>query len=541
MAKPFYITTPLYYVNAKPHIGHAYTNILCDTFARYRRFRGEKVFFLTGTDEHGTKIEKAAREQGKEPKAYVDEMVPQFQELWKLLGIQYDHFIRTTDAEHKKAVQDILKDLEARGEIYKKNYQGWYCTPCESFWTDLQLAERKCPDCHREVQELSEENYFFKLSKYQDWLVGFIKDKKNSKFIQPEIRRNEILGFLREPLQDLCITRPRIRLAWGIDYPTAKDYVVYVWFDALINYVSISKYPAVKEKFGEVWPADLHVVGKDILRQHAVYWPIMLKACGLEMPKAIIAHGWWTMGGQKVSKSRGNVVDPVELVKKYGTDAFRYYLLHEVTVGYDGTFSEDLLRERYTTGLANGLGNLWRRIATMLEKYCGGRIPHSEALQSDQANSHFRLPLFGMWREYKKALGVEKWNDELYEELTEFDPRLALNSIWGVITIADQTIEDKKPWILYKECDNPEKRSELERTLVELAEWMAHIAVLLLPFLPTTAETILKRLKVDDTRWSLPEMEDPEQEAINFAKPLLKAGDVVERGEILFPPLEEES
>ncbi len=539
MPKPFYITTPLYYVNAKPHIGHAYTNILCDTFARYRRFRGEKVFFLTGTDEHGTKIEKAAREQGKEPKAYVDEMVPQFKELWKLLGIQYDHFIRTTDAEHKKVVQDILKDLEARGEIYKKDYRGWYCTPCESFWTDLQLIERKCPDCHRDVQELSEENYFFKLSSYQDWLVGYIKD--NPKFIQPEIRRNEILGFLREPLQDLCITRPRARLAWGIDYPSAKEYVVYVWFDALINYVSIAKYPAVKEKFGEVWPADVHVVGKDILRQHAVYWPIMLKACGVEMPRTVLAHGWWTMGGQKVSKSRGNVVDPVELVKKYGTDAFRYYLLHEVTVGYDGTFSEDLLRERYTTGLANGLGNLWRRIATMLEKYCGGRIPHSEALQSHQANDHFKLPLFGMWRGYKKALGVEKWNDELYEELTEFDPRLALNSIWDVITIADQTIEDKKPWILYKECDNSEKKSELERTLVELAEWMAHIAVLLLPFLPTTAETILKYLKVDEIRWSLPEMDDPKQEAISFAKPLLRAGNVVERGEILFPPLEEES
>ncbi len=356
MTKSFYLTTPLYYVNAKPHIGHAYTNVLCDTFARWHRFRGEEVFFLTGTDEHGTKIEKAAREQNQEPRNYVDEMVPQFKKLWGLLGIEYDFFTRTTDEAHKNVVQNVLRDLEKKGDIYKSNYKGWYCTPCESFWTALQLKEGRCPDCGREVQELSEENYFFRLSKYRDWLIGYIE--KHPDFVRPEIRRNEILGFLREPLEDLSITRPRSRLAWGIDFPGSQDHVVYVWFDALMNYVSAAGYSVDEKKFQRLWPADLHLVGKDILRQHAVYWPIMLKAMGVEMPKTVFAHGWWTMAGAKVSKSRGNAVDPVELVKKYGVDAFRYFLLREVTVGFDGAFSEDLLAERYTSDLANDLGNL---------------------------------------------------------------------------------------------------------------------------------------------------------------------------------------
>src|SRR3990167_2057744 len=276
--KDYYITTPLYYVNANPHIGHAYTNVLCDTFARYRRFRGQKVYFLTGTDEHGTKIEKAARDHGKDPRTYVDEMVPKFKELWNHLGISYDHFIRTTDEEHKRVVRHVLESLEKKGDIYKASYTGWYCTPCESFWTKLQLKEGKCPDCGRDVQALAEENYFFKLSKYQDWLIGYIHEHPD--FVRPEIRRNEILGFLRQPLEDLCITRPRTRLGWGIDYPNSKDHVIYVWFDALINYVSAIGYTIDDKKFNRYWPVDAHMIGKDILRQHAVYWPIMLKAMG---------------------------------------------------------------------------------------------------------------------------------------------------------------------------------------------------------------------------------------------------------------------
>jgi len=507
MTKPFFITTPLYYVNAKPHIGHAYTNILCDTFARYRRFLGEKVFFLTGTDEHGTKIEKAARDGKKEPRRYVDEMVPQFEELWKLLGIKYDHFIRTTDEEHKRIVQDILRDLEARGEIYKASYKGWYCTPCESFWTQLQLVQGKCPDCKRDVQELSEENYFFRMSQHQKWLIDYIGDHPD--FIRPEIRKNEILGFLREPLEDLCITRPRSRLAWGIDYPGSKDHVVYVWFDALINYLSITRYKSVKEKFPVLWPADIHMVGKDILRQHAVYWPIMLKASGLEMPSTIFAHGWWTTAGAKVSKSRGNAVDPVVLVNRYGVDALRYFLLGEVTIGNDGAFSEDLLAERYTTDLANNLGNLWFRIATMLEKYFEGKIPNwSQAtLNCDEIRELFT--------------GVRK-------AMKNHDPRSALDPLFGAVVKLNLYIEQHKPWTLAKDSA---KREELATVLGTLAEWVAHVAILLTSFLPGTAKKILERLKLP-TEWIIKDEKE-------FEKPLLKAGIVVERGEALFPRLDE--
>lgn len=506
MTKPFYITTPLYYVNAKPHIGHAYTNILCDTFARYRRFRGEKVFFLTGTDEHGTKIEKAAREQKKEPRKYVDEMVLQFKSLWKLLGIEYDHFIRTTDEEHKKIVQDILRELEAKGEIYKASYKGWYCTPCESFWTKLQLLEGKCPDCKRDVQKLSEDNYFFKMSKYQKWLIDTIE--KNPDFIRPEMRKNEILGFLREPLEDLCITRPRSRLAWGIDYPSSKDHVVYVWFDALINYLSITRYPAIKSQFKELWPADIHMVGKDILRHHAVYWPVMLKVLGVEMPKTILAHGWWMMSGAKVSKSRGNVVDPIALVNKYGVDALRYFLLHEVTVGNDGAFSEDLLAERYTTDLANDLGNLWFRYATMLEKYFGGKVPNWDLALETQA--------------------LEDLFAGVRESMKQYDPCAALTQIFGSIKYFNGYIEQKKPWVLAKDA---EQKEELAKVLGTLGEWIAHHAVLLLSFLPATAKKVLERLKLP-TDWTVGTPGE-------FAKTFLKPETPVERGEALFPKLEE--
>ncbi len=508
MTKPFYITTPLYYVNAKPHIGHAYTNILCDTFARYRRSRGEEVFFLTGTDEHGTKIDRAAQAQGKDPKTYVDEMAPQFKKLWQILGIQYDSFIRTTDENHKKVVQSILRDLESRGEIYKAGYKGSYCTPCESFWTKLQLVGDRCPDCHREVQELSEENYFFRLSKYQRWLIDYIESHPD--FIRPEIRKNEILGFLKQPLEDLCITRLRSRLAWGVDYPTAKEYVVYVWFDALVNYVSGVGYTIDDKKFKSFWPADVHVVGKDILRQHAVYWPIMLKACNVEMPKTVLAHGWWTMSGAKVSKSRGNAVDPVELVKKYGVDALRYFLLREVTIGFDGAFSEDLLAERYTSDLANDLGNLWFRLASMLEKYFERKIP-----KYDLAAEFPKESFINSFRAVDNAMSA-------------YDPRAALAAIWRDITSLNRMIEEKKPWVLAKD---PKRKEELSRTLGNLAEWLVHIAILLLPFTPVTAKRILEGLKFDTGRAI--ETED------DFCRPFLRAGTVVERGEALFPRLDE--
>jgi methionyl-tRNA synthetase len=508
--KNFYITTPLYYVNAKPHIGHAYTNVLCDTFARWKKLTGQPVFFLTGTDEHGTKIEKTAKADGKEPREYVDGMIPAFKELWKILGIEYDYFIRTTDEGHKKAVGNVLRDLETRGEIYKSSYTGWYCTPCESFWTELQLVQGKCPDCQREVQQLSEENYFFKLSKYQEWLIEYINAHPG--FIRPEIRKNEILGFLRQPLEDLCISRLRSRLQWGIDYPTSKDHVVYVWFDALVNYVSAIGYTVDEKKFKSLWPADLHLVGKDILRQHAVYWPIMLKACGLEMPETVLAHGWWTMSGAKVSKSRGNAVDPIELVKKYTVDAFRYFMMREVTIGFDGAFSEDLLAERYTTDLANDLGNLWFRVSSMIEKYFEGKLP-AAALGAGENPYALSLELF------KQVSGSMK----------NYDPREALSFIWAVLKAGNQYVENQKPWALAKD---PAKKGDLAFTLLALAEAMAHVAVLLRAFMPETASKILAGLK-------LPSGLKIQTEA-DFKKPLLSPGTLIDKGTPLFPRLEDE-
>ncbi len=510
--KPYYITTPLYYVNARPHIGHAYTNILCDTFARWRKFLGEEVFFLTGTDEHGTKIDRAAREQGMDPKTYVDQMVPQFQELWRVLGIEYDFFIRTTDEEHKKIVQQVLKTLEAKSEIYRSSYKGWYCTPCESFWTKLQLVNSKCPDCKRDVQELGEENYFFKLSKYQQWLIQYLNE--HPEFVQPEIRKNEILGFLREPLEDLCITRPRSRLAWGIDYPTSKDHVVYVWFDALINYVSAVKYGVDEKKFKSIWPADVHMVGKDILRQHAVYWPIMLKACGIEMPRTVMAHGWWTMEGSKVSKSRGNVVDPADLVKRYGTDALRYYFLHETRLGMDGAYSEDLLIERFNSDLANDLGNLVFRATSMLERYFSLKIPVLSIKKQDDEIDRQCTSL------REQSLSLLKLISETMER---FEPQGAIDAIWAVIRSGNRFVEQTKPWVLAKE----KKMDSLSLVLTTLLESIRLTSMMLTPFLPVSSQKILDLFGVGQR-----------PQARDFKWGSLTPGFCVKKGEPLFPKVE---
>ena len=508
MTKTYYLTTPIYYVNGKPHIGHAYTSILCDTFVRFHRMMGEKVFYITGTDEHGIKVQKAAMEQGKEPKAFVDAIVPEFKKLWEVLGIQYDHFIRTTDDYHKTTVQKVLSDLEKKGDIYKASYKGWYCTPCESFWTALQLKDGKCPDCNRGVDQLEEENYFFRLSKYQNWLIDYMESHPD--FVRPEIRKNEVLGFLREPLEDLCITRPKTRLTWGIEYPGSKDHVVYVWFDALLNYLSGAGYLQDDKKFKSLWPADLHLVGKDILRQHAVFWPIMLKAMSVEMPKLVFAHGWWKIGGAKMSKSTGNVVDPIATVQKYGSDVLRYFLLNEVTLGLDGTYSEDLLVERYSSDLANGLGNLWHRTASMIEKYFDGKVPVGKL------SSRFYIPV-DLWEDVSKAV-------------LEYAPREALAKIWFVITRANQFVEEKKPWVLAKD---PAKREDLADALFDLADSVAHVAILLQAFMPETAKRILGRLKI------------PAPEKIRtgseFSRPLVVAGTVIEKGEPLFPRLDEKT
>jgi len=503
MTKPYYITTPLYYVNDKPHIGHAYTNILCDTFARFHRFMGERVFFLTGTDEHGEKIDKTAREKGTDNKTFVDVMVPRFKDLWTKLDIQYDYFIRTTDEEHKKSVQTILEKLYEKGDIYPGKYKGWYCTPCESFWTKLQLVEGKCPDCKRVVQEIAEDNYFFKLSKYQDWLIQYIESHPD--FIFPESRRNEILGFLKSPLEDLCISRPRARLSWGIDLPFSKDHVVYVWFDALSNYITAIGYPGRTNVFSELWPADLHMVGKDILRQHAVYWPIMLKSLDLEMPKTVFAHGWWTMEGAKVSKSVGNVVAPEELIAKYGLDTLRYFLLREVTLGLDGAYSEDLLVERFNKDLANDLGNLVLRTTSMLERYFGGKI----TVQSSN-DSKLKQQSIG-------ALHI------VADDMKLFDPKGALAAIWVIVTSANKYVEENKPWQLAKE----NKMELLGKVLCDLLESIRFVGIMLAPFMPSTSAKICNLFGIEET---------PSIKMLEWG--VLKSGMVIQKGEALFPRIE---
>ena len=375
MPEKYYLTTPLYYVNSKPHIGHSYTNIAADTLARYQRLSGKDVLFLTGTDEHGQKVDKAATQAGLTPQEFTDKISESFKDLWKTLNISYDDFIRTTETRHIQTVQEVWKRLHAKNEIYKATYSGLYCTPCENFWLESQVlkesGEPLCPDCKRPVEKIEEDNYFLKLSTYQNWLIDYIKTHEN--FILPDSRRNEVLGFLENNvLQDLCISRPKNRLAWGIVSPISDAHVTYVWFDALINYISAVGFGQNDTNFKKWWPADVHIIGKDILRHHAVYWPILLKALSDEkqevlLPKMIFAHGWWVQGGEKMSKSRGNVVDPVEVVKQFGVDPYRYFLLREAPFGFDGTFSEEALILRFNHDLANDLGNLLHRSLTMCE------------------------------------------------------------------------------------------------------------------------------------------------------------------------------
>jgi methionyl-tRNA synthetase len=481
----FYITTPLYYVNSKPHIGHSYTQIACDAVARFAKMRGEDVFFLTGTDEHGEKIEKATIERGfkqGEEKRFVDEIVPVFKDLWAKLGIGYDHFIRTTDDYHKRCVQSLLDKLYKEGKIYKKEYKGWFCTPCETFWSQTQAQGGVCPECKRPLEKLDEVNYFFKLSEYQSWLVDYINT--NPDFIRPDFRRNEVLGFLKsEPLQDLCISRPKSRLNWGIELPFDRDFVTYVWFDALTNYISGAGYPHNMDQFNKLWPADFHVIGKDILRHHAVYWPIMLHAAGIKPPKSIFAHGWWTMKGEKMSKSRGNVVDPFDMIARYGIDAYRYFLLREVQFGLDGAFSEEAFVTRYNSDLANDIGNLLNRSLTMVEKYFGGKVPEGGQGPGARVQKGEELKT--------KASALA---GELEKSVPNFDFMTALTKIWEVINIANKYIEDSKPWTLSKEG----KTEELKTVIYDLTEALRIVSVAVYPFMPSAARNIHKQLGLGD-------------------------------------------
>jgi methionyl-tRNA synthetase len=529
----FYVTTPIYYVNDVPHIGHAYTTIAADILARYNRLKGKEVFFLTGTDEHGQKVEKAAQEGGKTPKEHADVMVENFKSLWNKLNISHDAFIRTTDAEHIKTVQGIIQMLWDKGEIEKRQYSGWYCTPDERFWTEKELVDGSCPECKRPVEEIQEENYFFIMSKYQKRLINYIED--NPDYILPETRRNEVLGFLKNnELGDLCITRPESRLSWGVPFPFDKNFVTYVWFDALLNYFSATRYlapDADKAALGDFWwPASHHLVGKDILTTHAVYWSTMLMALDLPLPGNIFAHGWWTVEGQKMSKSLGNVVDPNEMVEKYGIDSFRYFLFREVTFGLDGDFSEQNFISRTNTDLANDLGNLLSRFITMAEKFLEGKIeiPSGESTE-----------LNPFARECMNAL-ISAVDDSNIKHWSHLRFNIILDNIWNIIRAANNHIARKEPWKLAKS-----DAEELKTVMFNVWNNLRLTAALLYSFMPDTADNIWKQLGlksiVEETKQSLPETKAKDEDIYPeiFTWNWTPAYDIkVSKGEQLFPRID---
>ncbi|HAH21990.1 MAG: methionine--tRNA ligase [Omnitrophica WOR_2 bacterium GWF2_43_52] len=468
MKNKFYITTPLYYVNSPPHIGHSYTTVAADTLARFHRNMGDEVYFLTGSDEHGQKIAKAAASAGLSEKAFTDNMVSIFIGLWKSLDISYDDFIRTTDKRHSAAVELVLTILHKNKDIYMDTYEGWYCTPCETFWTDMQVSQDCCPDCRRALERIREDNYFFRLSYYQQWLIEHIQSHPD--FIRPVSRYNEVLSFLTtNTLTDLCISRPKSRLKWGIEIPFSTGHVTYVWFDALINYISAVGFGYDEAKFKKYWPADLHLIGKDILRQHAIYWPIILKALGLSLPKMIFAHGWWMVGKDKMSKSRGNVIDPLRLVDAYGVDTYRYFLLRDVPFGLDGTFSNEAIIKRKNSDLANDWGNLTHRTATMVEKYFSGKLPEQGSIKENQ---------------------LKRDNDNLEAQLRKaleaVDFTAGLDALWLVISEANKFIEDTKPWNLLKE----NKTEELNSFIMLLVSVIRNVSRALTNFMPQSAKSI---------------------------------------------------
>ncbi|TDB37769.1 MAG: methionine--tRNA ligase [Actinobacteria bacterium] len=512
--KTFYVTTPIYYVNAEPHLGTAYTTVAADAVARYRRMTGHDVMFLTGLDEHGQKIAQAAEEHGMEPQAWVDAIAPKFEAAWQMLGISYDDFIRTTEPRHKKGVQAFWTELHDRGFLYQGNYEGWYCVPDETYWTEEQLEEGKCPQCGRDVQYIKEDNWFFKLSEFQQPLLDFYESHPD--FVQPETRRNEVLSFVKGGLKDLSISRTNF--TWGVPLPFAGDHVTYVWIDALLNYITALGYgDEDHEKFDRYWPADYNFVGKDIIRFHCVIWPAMLMAAGIEPPKAVFAHGFLLTKGEKMSKSKGNAQTPASLVERFGVDAYRYYFLRDVQFGQDGSISMESMVQRYNGDLANDWGNLVSRLLNMTEKYLDGLTPAAPTAEPTDADRTLQAFAGFLPEKYEAAMA-------------RLDYGSALEAAWDLIKDCNRYIENEAPWTLAKEGDTDRLAAVLYNTLEAVRIAALHTA----PVMPNTSAEVWTRLGLGD----IAAVTDI---AAVAGWGQLPAGLRVTKGEALFPRIYEEA